>query len=676
MQQEVQDEAFDVARMETEAVIGFNGRIRNGLQVHPDRQHLIYPLGCAVVIEDISSSKTEILWGHTDEVVCIAVSNKGGELLASGQKTHMGFHASAIVWEYGRRCILYRLELHKVNIQALVFSPNDLYLASLGGFDDGSVVIWNMKSGDAICGAPAQVNSAGNTLCISFSKTRDTTFVTGGQNTLRVWELDVENRKIRPTDVNMGQVNRIVQCLAMDDANPSSPFFYCGTTTGDVLAINMGTKLFQYNTPGKMNFQMGVTALAQLKNGNFLVGSGSGTLAELKFTLPGEGDKPGQAKSRIIKEWKNEKTSKEPKDKKGSEKSIMEAAITSISLRGSGHQFFVGTENGGMFKFSLESQTKGDNCFGSCELIKTSHSDKVNDVVFPPGSSALILTCQREQVRIWTTKPVRELKRYIVANKNCNTVALAADGQAIVSGWDDGVIRICSFSPKDNHDIILKHEIMNAHNKGVTALACTNTKSDYGWDFTIISGGGEGQVRIWHLMYNGREKPTHRLVENLKEHKGQVSSIKINGNNTECVTSSMDGTCIIWNLLTRVRKQMILQNTLFKCVMFDQDEVSIITCGTDRKIGYWACFDGGLIRDVEGAKSGSINCMDLSRDGQYFVSGGADKLLKVWGYTNANTCAVGMGHSAEITAVKICPRQKLIASASEDGAIVFWKFPF
>ena len=79
---------------------------------------------------------------------------------------------------------------------------------------------------------------------------------------------------------------------------------------------------------------------------------------------------------------------------------------------------------------------------------------------------------------------------------------------------------------------------------------------------------------------------------------------------------------------------MILANTLFKCVMYDRMEVQLITCGTDRKIGYWDCTDGSQIRDVEGAKTGSVNSMDLSPDGKYFVTGGDDKLLKVM--TNLN----------------------------------------
>ena len=31
--------------------------------------------------------------------------------------------------------------------------------------------------------------------------------------TLRVWDLDLENRKIRPQEVSMGQLKRTVKCI-------------------------------------------------------------------------------------------------------------------------------------------------------------------------------------------------------------------------------------------------------------------------------------------------------------------------------------------------------------------------------------------------------------------------------------------------------------------------------
>ena len=117
------------------------GNVPGGLLVHPDASHLIYPLGNTVVIEDLTATKhdrsrQEFLSGHTNNVSCIAVS-KSGRFVASGQVTHMGFKADVIVWDFESRSIFKKLTLHKVKVQALSFSPNDKFLVTLGGEDDG-----------------------------------------------------------------------------------------------------------------------------------------------------------------------------------------------------------------------------------------------------------------------------------------------------------------------------------------------------------------------------------------------------------------------------------------------------------------------------------------------------------------------------------------------------------
>lgn len=50
---------------------------------------------------------------------------------------------------------MHRLKLHKVLIQSLSFSYNDLYLASQGGIDDKNMfIIWDVANGKALYGTP------------------------------------------------------------------------------------------------------------------------------------------------------------------------------------------------------------------------------------------------------------------------------------------------------------------------------------------------------------------------------------------------------------------------------------------------------------------------------------------------------------------------------------------
>ena len=74
---------------------------------------------------------------------------------------------------------------------------------------------------------------------------------------------------------------------------------------------------------------------------------------------------------------------------------------------------------------------------------------------------------------------------------------------------------------------------------------------------------------------------------------------------------------------------MIRLNCLFKNIIFHPVGNQVITTGTDRKISYFETLDGSMIRALDGSMTGAINSLDISGDGQFFVSGGDDKLVKV-----------------------------------------------
>jgi WD40 repeat protein len=117
---------------------------------------------------------------------------------------------------------------------------------------------------------------------------------------------------------------------------------------------------------------------------------------------------------------------------------------------------------------------------------------------------------------------------------------------------------------------------------------------------------------------------------------GTVTCIKIRKNNLECVSSSSDGSCIIWDLTRYVRNQVLFAPSFFKAVSYYPDESQLLTCGTDRKVGYWEAFDGTLIRELEATQSDAINGLDISPDGSLFVIGGSDKLVKVAYYKSSS----------------------------------------
>jgi hypothetical protein len=64
----------------------------------------------------------------------------------------------------------------------------------LGARDDNKVVVWDVSTGEAICGAPASLDSS---VTIRWSNSRDDTFTTAGNYTLRNWNFSHAEKRLK-----------------------------------------------------------------------------------------------------------------------------------------------------------------------------------------------------------------------------------------------------------------------------------------------------------------------------------------------------------------------------------------------------------------------------------------------------------------------------------------------
>merc|ERR1719386_194736 len=233
------------------------------------------------------------------------------------------------------------------------------------------------------------------------------------------------------------------------------------------------------------------------------------------------------------------------------------------------------------------------------------------------------------------------------------------DGRSIVSGWSDGKVR--AFLPQSGK---LLYVINDAHQNGVTAMATT---ADCG---RIVSGGMEGEVRVWKI-----QRQTQAMEGSMKEHRGRVWCMELRQDDSQAVSASSDGSCIIWDLKTKTRSLCLFESTMFKDIVYHPDESQLLTTGSDRKVAYWDTFDGQAIRVLEGSEEGELCTLSISRSGSNFVSGGQDRLLKLWDYDEGLCKYMGVGHSGNINAAAISPDQTFIVSVGSEGAIMIWGVP-
>ncbi|XP_039429837.1 cilia- and flagella-associated protein 52 [Culex pipiens pallens] len=648
------EEVGEITNLEPAAIIGFDGHVIAGLRVHPDQKHLVFPLGNEISIYELETNRQTFLRGHTNTISTVDISPTG-KMVASGQTNHMGFRAYVIIWDWQSRKEISRYELHRVKVQSLCFSSNEQYLVSLGGKDCGSIIVWDIEQNIAICGTIATKETTGDALNVCALRQRWTVFVSGGDQNLRVWHIDRDRKRLEVQDVAVGKLRREFtgMCITEDDE-----VLYVGTMSGDIVKIRLNVSsnpnasaqdklpvllgCFGKHNPRKPvgkdceKYHYGVRDLLILPNGCLVIAAGDGTIDMVQ-------ERNVSFKNYNSPTWPQLTSIQSAK---------IGGVITSLQIVNK-TSLLIGTN--GCEIYALELQ----NFKTSLRLLKTCHTNTVYDIAFPYNFSLVFATASHESIRIWSTSRMQELLRIVVPNFASSSIVFSRDGKSIISAWNDGVIR--AFTPLTGK---LIYAIPNAHNKGCSSLDVTSNGK------ILVSGGVEGQVRVWKI-----EPYVQSMIGVLKEHYGPIESVHINCFDTEVVSASRDGSCVIWDLIRLTRKHVIFAHTQFIAAQYWTNGVQILTAGSDKLIGYWEAFDGSLVREVEGSKSGPINAIDMNMTGEYFVSAGTDQIVRLWDYQLGTEVAVGIGHATSITSARYSPNGKFLVTGSSDGGVFVWTVP-
>ena len=603
------------------------------------------------MMKAVNSNKIQFFdAGISKKVSCMALSNDG-RFLATGHETEGVTKVETIIWNLKsavEKClgngsesssvendfVLHRLFQHHGKVQALDFSCDGNFLLTLGGQDDNDIVVWDVKNGKGICGSPAANDTCH---CVKWLNRRNDRFVTCGNYHFRVWQLCTETPKLHPVDANMGSIRRVMQCLSI---SKDDEFGFAGSKTGEVLKFRIDRDdIKPFDQPDDMRpslqghnqerFSKGVKSVICIinpntGNTNVIAGAGDGVVQLLNPSL------------QLIQ----------------SHKTKLDGGITSLSLDSKSTTFLVGTEFSQRYSIDVSTFTP--------ELRGTCHYDEIFDLKFPRNCSELFVTASVQDIRVWNAPQREELLRIKVPNISCFAIDISYSGSYIVSAWSDGKIR--SFLPESgkNHFII-----PDAHPDAVTAITTCN-EDDLHTDWRLVSGGNDGGIRVWLIT-----KSHQRMLHFMKEHRGSINSVVCNKDGSQLISASADGSCIVWDLNKGIRIHALFEQTVFQDVLFHPDESQYLTCQSNYKISYWDAYDGSAIRVVDGGVA-EITCLDIQQQGDFFVSGSADKCIRVWNYEEGTTRSIGKGHSGKVSSVAISPDQQTLVSVGSEGGIFMW----
>jgi WD40 repeat protein len=164
------------------------------------------------------------------------------------------------------------------------------------------------------------------------------------------------------------------------------------------------------------------------------------------------------------------------------------------------------------------------------------HVDSVGFLTYPPGSSDRFASASDDgTIRLWEIGNDYVVTARCIANNSGSPLCLNYNDEIVLSGWQDGKIRL--FSSETGQQIWM---IENAHKGGVCALNISKNMKFF------CTGGNEGEVRVWEMR-------SREMVSHLKEHTHKVTKVKLIGDETHLLSSSKDRVLLCWDLKSEKR---------------------------------------------------------------------------------------------------------------------------
>lgn len=234
---------------------------------------------------------------------------------------------------------------------------------------------------------------------------------------------------------------------------------------------------------------------------------------------------------------------------------------------------------------------------------------------------------------------------------------LSGDGKKLVSGSEDGTVRIWDWAGAKQ----LMRE--DAHEMGVLALRCA-PQAD-----RAVSGDRLGDVIAWDLnacsmLWKKQGK---------KKISGGVTGIDISADGKKLCASLNTGMVTLWDfeagepVSAAGQKKWGSINT----VRFAPDGKELVSGGDDGMLRFWSS-DNLEVEDFIHAHDAGVTRVDISSDGKLLVSVGRDNMVRFWDRQARTPVREMEGHNFSVYDVSFSADDKLAVSASWDHTLRLW----
>lgn len=272
-------------------------------------------------------------------------------------------------------------------------------------------------------------------------------------------------------------------------------------------------------------------------------------------------------------------------------------------------------------------------------------------------------------------------------NGEVRSVAISPDGQYILSGSNDGTVRIWNAITKNGpqpNSFVLKFSKLGrkvsrtmANSEARSATSEVFDKAVRSVDFSpdgkyAAAGFFDGTIRVWDM--NNRTAEPKVLLG----HTDIVTEILFMPDNKTIASSSSDGSVRLWDITKNNAERAPM--TLSMSV-----KLTSIANSSDGKLLAFGCEDGtvkiikleklGELPSIIRTGEKSVEAVCFSHDGNTLATGGRSGKLQLWNVSKPDSKPIELlGHISAITQVKFSPDGSTLATSSLDKSIRLWNY--
>lgn len=274
------------------------------------------------------------------------------------------------------------------------------------------------------------------------------------------------------------------------------------------------------------------------------------------------------------------------------------------------------------------------------------HLAPVSSVTYSPDGQNILSGSEDGTLRLWDLEG-KELTVFRGHTGAVNKAVFSLDGEKILSGGDD---RMAILWDKKGKELL---RIQDSHYVKEVAF--------FGKGDTLITGNMNGLIQIWNQkgdslgMFNG--------------HSEEIRSIDISSSGS-ILSGSSDSTVQIWRLDKLDDPRIIRYPHAVLDAIFSPKGESVLLGGEDGKVSSWSN-EGIFEKDYSGHR-GQVNALVFLPDGERFLSASSDNTIRLWTIAGKEL-GVYKGHSQVINSLDINPSAEFLLSAGKDNKVLKWR---